>query len=177
TRVTATVSEYLQAVVAGSGGDSTNGAGGVGGSVTFVKTNRDIGNFAAPFGGDSAGSAFDQSGGIFAGVGGLGTGAVRAAAGNVTDIKAARIASILAAGFRQAPNQLTNANAANSIARITATAIGSDLGAVGFDFTNAGAAGFHLGDGDTALDGLVIVKAGGFDSATIPAIPLLKIEV
>ena len=167
----------MQSIVAGSGGPSTNAAGGIGGSVTFVKTTRDIGNFAAPFGGDFSGGDYDTAGGIFAGQGGLGTGAIRAAAGSVTDITAARISSILAASFRQEADTLTTANAATAIARITATAIGSDRAPAGFDFINAGAAGFNLGDGDTALDGLVIVKAGGFDTATIPAVPLLKIEV
>ena len=33
-----------------------------------------------------------------------------------------------------------------------------------------------MGQGDIAIDGLVIVKAGGFDDATINVDPLFKIE-
>ena len=51
-------------------------------------------------------------------------------------------------------------------------------GAQHFTAANVGGdALFNLNVGDIALDGLVIVKAGGFDTLTIPAVPLLKIEV
>ena len=61
-----------------------------------------------------------------------------------------------------------------SIKNITANVIGADKNGDGnFDFTNAGAAGFGLNQGDTAIDGLVIVKSGGFDDATVNVNPIL----
>jgi hypothetical protein len=46
---------------------------------------------------------------------------------------------------------------------------GSDNNGDGiFAFMNAGAAGFNLGDGDTALDGLIVERSAGFTPIKIP---------
>jgi hypothetical protein len=89
-------------------------------------------------------------------------------------VTADRIATIIAG--RPAPNAITAANAVFSITGLKAGVLGADVDRDSvFDFTNAGAAGFNLGDGDTALDGLVLVRAAGL--TTLPAPPLKLITV
>lgn len=142
------VGDFVRRIVAGDGGDGAT-LGGVGGSINDVLVIGDIGDFDASFGvGDTA------MGGIFAGQAGLGASAQN---GSVSKINATRIAAI-AAGT-PAANALTAANAVHSLTEITAFIVGADVAADGdFDFTNAGIAGFALGQGDTALDGLVIAR-------------------
>lgn len=79
----------LRDIAAGNGGDSTAGKGGVGGTVRNVNTTGAIGVMSgSDFG-------FGQAGGIFAGLGGTG-GKSNGLAGNVTNITAQSIASIVA---------------------------------------------------------------------------------
>lgn len=78
----------IHQVAAGDGGDSGTGKGGLGGSVTNVSTFGDIGfRYGVVFG-------FDTMGGIFAGAGG--TGSTNGAAGNVINVTASAISSIVA---------------------------------------------------------------------------------
>ena len=128
----------------------------------------DLGYFGYSFG--------DAQGGLASGAGG--DAAIDGTAGGIDFVTARRISAIFARDINFATNDLTVRNAVATIAHIVATQIGSDFdGDTIFDFTPAGAAGFNLGDGDTAIDGLVIVKVGGFDAATIPTVPLFKVEV
>ena len=110
----------------------------------------DIGNFSQSFG-----TAANRMGGLLAGLGGAGSN--MGLTGFIQDVKATRIAAIYAGDSSTAANALTFINRVNSIAKITANAIGADLDQDGtFDFINAGPAGFALGSGDTAIDGLVL---------------------
>jgi hypothetical protein len=60
---------------------------------------------------------------------------------------------------------------------ISAQVIGADVDHDEvFDFTDAGPAGFNLGDGDTAIDGLVLVKHAS-DLAGLPVSPLKGISL
>lgn len=165
TKITLTQTDALiREVRAGDGGNGT--APGHGGSISAITTRGDIGDFAAPaFNTDILSNM--AMGGLFAG-----QSPTPSLNGSVTGISAARIAAILAG--TPAANALTAANAASSITKIKATAIGADRGAAGFDFTdNDGDMEFELGDGDTALDGLVIVRAG---SGVFPVDPLKLME-
>lgn len=88
----------LRNLAAGDGGDSATGKGGVGGSVSNVNTAGDIGvRFGQNFG-------FGAMGGIFAGAGG--DGATDGSAGNVLNVTADAIASIVAG--REASPQLVS---------------------------------------------------------------------
>jgi hypothetical protein len=91
------------------------------------------------------------------------------AAGGIDFVTARRISAIFARDLNFATNDLTVRNAVSTLAHIVATQIGSDFdGDTFFDFTNNGGANvFNLGDGDTAIDGLVIVKLAGFDDNTV----------
>jgi hypothetical protein len=103
-------------------------------------------------------------------------------AGSISKVKAQRIAAILAG--HPTGSTLTAANAVTSISDISALVIGADVGDDQvFTFAEGGTvvAGFQLSDNvadtdDTALDGFVLVKTGGF---TPPAgvVPLKLIEV
>lgn len=79
----------LRDIAAGDGGNSALSKGGNGGSVTGITANGNIGVMS----GEAFG--FGQAGGIFAGLGGTG-GKGNGVAGNVTDIVANSIASIVA---------------------------------------------------------------------------------
>jgi hypothetical protein len=115
-------------------------------------------------------------GGLFAGTAGGGTTA--GVTGEISNVQAARIAAILAANTATEADALTTANAVSALSRITAKVIGADIDGDGaFDFTDAGAAGFNLGDGDTAIDGLVIALTAGYQTATITPVPLQLILV
>ena len=107
-------------------------------------------------------------GGLLAGQGGSVAGIVDAAKnGSILGVSATRIAAILAGA--PGASALT---ADNAVKKITlgsgVTTIGADTGSAGFSFTdnvsgpNPSNGTFLLGDGDTAIDGLVIVKTGGF---------------
>ena len=177
-KITATVTRFAQAFIGGSGGNSgASTAGAAGGSVTDIKITGDIGNFAkAPnLAGTQFGIALNQMGGIFTGLGG--TGLTTGSTGSVANVTATRIAAILAGkiGTTTASN-LTTANAVAQISNVHATVFGADNANAGiFDFTDSTGAPnpnngiFQLGDGDTALDGLVIVKNGGLVTAFSPA--------
>ena len=109
-------------------------------------------------------------GGLLSGLGG--TGSTMGVTGFMDSVKATRIAAIYAGDNGTAANALTFINRVNSIAKITANSIGADLDQDGtFDFINAGPAGFALGSGDTAIDGLVLaISATEFSKP-----PLLQI--
>ena len=122
-------------------------------------------------------------GGIVAGFGGRVGGVIDTTKnGSVTGVTADRIAAIVAGAANA--NALTTDNAVSKITGIKALVIGADLNGNGsFNFTdNPGgphpANGlFLLGDGDTALDGLVIVKTGGAANLTGLTGPTFIIEV
>jgi hypothetical protein len=166
------VTVMAQQIASGSGGDGGNaggGTGGTGGLITNVKIGGtgDLGNFAKNFG-----TGLFEMGGLFAGL--AGSGQTAGITGSINGVSAKRIAAILAAAPNTDANNLTALNAVHDLANITATSIGADVNApAGFTFINAGGVGFNLGDGDTALDGLVIVRDGagtvgdGFAEATV----------
>ena len=98
-------------------------------------------------------------------------------------ISANRIATILAG--MPAANAVGYDNAVSKIANITATVLGADvLNNATFDFTEGSGAttsyepdNAHTPtDGDTAQDGLIIVKKDS-GALTLPVIPLKLIEV
>ena len=64
-----------------------------------------------------------------------------------------------------------------SLTQISAQVIGADVNHNEvFDFTNAGPAGFNLGDGDTAIDGFVLVKHAS-DLASLTVAPLMSVAL
>ncbi len=165
------VGDFIHLLAAGQGGGSA-GIAGKGGSIAGVITPGDIGDFTQPF---NASPNVSGLGGLFAGQGGEKSGVVQTALnGSVSSIRAGRIAAILAG--LPAADALTGANAAVRISAITAATIGT-----AFTFTdntagpNPSNGQFLLGDGDTALGGLVIVKAGGFIHATVPGLKLVEV--
>ena len=79
----------LRRVVGGDGGNNAGGKGGVGGSISALNVNYDIGVRSG------VGFGYDSMGGIFAGAGGTGT-SDGGAAGSVTNVTADAIASIVA---------------------------------------------------------------------------------
>ena len=170
------VSQFVHLIAAGNGGSGK--IGGVGGSVSDVNVPGDIGNFSADFGLSTSSSTM---GGLVAGM--HGTGGGLAANGGVTKITASRIAAILAG--MPAANEIGYDNAVSKIAKISATVIGADVnGNTTFNFNegsgstvsyepdNAGTAT----DGDTAVDGLVIVKQNS-GASSLSVTPLKLIEV
>ncbi len=90
-------------IAAGDGGASTGGKGANGGSVSLVNVLGDIGVRSGQTFGFT--SNFSKMGGIFAGAGGTGLSA-SGVAGNVTDISASSIASIVA-GRTASPQLVT----------------------------------------------------------------------
>jgi hypothetical protein len=175
--ITITAGIMVQRIQAGPGGLSTLLGGGEGGSISNVKIVGDIGNFTRPFGlGDSA------MGGLFAGAGGESAG-VAGPAGSVTNVTATRIAAILAAGFSTNGGNLTNLNAVSALTNVHASVFGADVNGNGnFDFVdspvvpNPNNGIFLLGDGDLALDGLILVLSAGLPAPLVPA-PLKIITV
>ena len=74
--------------------------------------------------------------------------------------------------------RLTADNAVTVISGLKTKVIGADIDGDGtFDFIDAGAVGFNLGDGDTAIDGLVIVKTAGIPSGGLKPEPLIVVTV
>jgi hypothetical protein len=168
--VKVTPTYFVQKLRAGVGGLGSGGTGigGAGGDVSNVTVIGDIGSFTHTFG-----MALNQMGGLFAGAGGSGFVSV-GTAGSLLNITAKRVAAILAADGLTTASTLKTSNAVSTITNLVVSgAVTADTGIVGtatdgaFSFNNAGAAGFNLGDGDTAIDGLVIVKAAA--AAAIPA--------
>ena len=153
---------------AGDGGGSANAVGGKGGDVMRLKIAGDIGNFAQFFGSD-----YTKMGGLIAGLGS--SSSMDRVNGSIANITAKRIPAIYAG------EQIgtINSNAfVTSISNITASVIGADLdGDDTFDFSDVGSPGFGLSTGDTAIDGLVIVKTDGFDDDTVSATPLRVLGV
>ena len=162
------VGDFVRAIKAGNGGVGVGVPGGDGGTVANIFVAGDIGDFSSAF--DVASFATGM-GGIVAGQGGVGTGAIPGKNGSILNVNADRIAAMIAG--RPAANALIAGspmnppgNAVTKISGIVANVIGADLDHDrAFDFIDAGPVGFHLGDGDTALDGLVIVKTGGGGAA------------
>ena len=173
------VGDFVRAIKAGNGGIGVGVPGGDGGSVVNVIVAGDIGDFSSAF--DVASFATGM-GGIVAGQGGVGAGAVPGKNGSILNVNADRIAAMIAG--RSAADALTAglpmnppSNAVTKISGIVANVIGADFdNDRAFDFIDAGPIGYHLSDGDTALDGLVIVKTGG-GGAALAAKSLKLIEV
>ncbi len=141
----------VQQLRAGQGGEATSGTGGAGGSIASVQVRGDIGNFAQPFGID-----LDEMGGLIAGK----SGGVGAENGSISNVQATRIAAIFAADDATRANNLTIANTVFALTNVKASTIGADLdGDEAFDFIDNAVTPngtFGLGEGDTAVDGLVI---------------------
>jgi hypothetical protein len=128
----------FQHIAAGNGGDTSlaNGIGGVGGSVQNVNVDHDIGNISD--GVTPSGQAFGYTtmGGIFAGSGGINTTVAHTAttldshdgkAGNVTNIAAQAIASIVA-GRPVTGTVITARNLVTTVDEITLIAKDVDAG-------------------------------------------------
>ena len=166
------VTNFVRLIKAGDGGNGDVKAG-AGGSVSGTSVAGDIGDFASNFG---IFSSSGNMGGLVAGQGGSANMVLDASKnGSILGVKATRISAILA-GFGGA-SSLTADNAVKKISKITgATAIGADVNTnTTFDFTDIGNAGFNLGDGDTALDGLIIVKAPFTPPASINVLKLVTV--
>jgi hypothetical protein len=155
---------FVQQIRGGAGGDSTTGTGGsggnIGGTAGRVVVKGDIGNLAGMFG-----TAFDQMGGLFAGLGG--SGATAGLNGEISGVAATRIATIIAADGGTSAD-LSAANAVRSLSNILAKVIGADLdGDSVFDFTDVDGGGFSLAGTDEVIDGLVLALTAGYQTATI----------
>ncbi len=164
------VAQFVRSLKAGNGGNGAKAGGG--GSVTDVTVAGDIGDFTSDFDvvADTTGM-----GGIVAGEKGTGTGGTN---GSITHITADRIAAMIAG--TPAANAVTAANAVQKISSIVANVIGADLnGNNTFDFTEGGSDAIYqppeTTDGDTALDGLVIVRLSG--NGALPVVPLKLITI
>ena len=111
-------------------------------------------------------------GGLFAGMGG--DGATDGLAGSITSVSAKRIAAILAVNDDTEPDNLSAANGVTQISGIKTGAIGADLDKDGIADNSVGTV-YQLGD--TAVDGLVIVKASGLPPGGLNPAPLLVLQV
>lgn len=165
---------FAQLIAAGDGGSTgAGGIGGLGGSVKNVKVSGDIGDFLQKF---DTSSPLNDMGGLVAGQGGKVNLVVDATRnGSIENVSARRIAAIIAG--KDDGTSLSAANAVTAISGITTSIIGADVNNDRlFTFTdNGGTADFDLGTTDAAIDGLVIVKTGGF-TGTFPT-PLKLISV
>ena len=174
----ARVGDFVRAIKAGNGGIGVGVPGGDGGTVANIFVAGDIGDFSSAF--DVASFATGM-GGIVAGQGGVGSGAIPGANGSILNVNADRIAAMIAgrpaANALTAGNPMLPSNAVTMISGIVANVIGADINDNrAFDFTDAGPVGFNLGDGDTALDGLVVVKRGGGGAAlAAKSLKLIKV--
>lgn len=160
------VGRFVRWIFAGNGG---NGGllGGNGGSIANVNVAGDIGDFSSPFSPIVTVFNDDGMGGLIAGQAGTGGTALN---GSISQVTATRIAAIYAG--RPRPDSITAANAVRSLTMINAQVIGANANNNGiFDFTDAGNPGFNLGDGDTAIDGFVLVNHAS-DLAGLPVSPL-----
>jgi hypothetical protein len=176
-----TVLKRAEMVAAGDGGNGLQP--GLGGSLTSIDIQGDIGDFKKPFSG-FVNSILGGMGGLIAGQGGAGQNGP-GLNGSITDVSATRIAAIFAG--RTAPAQFSAANAVQTITRLQADVLGADTkvkvaGAhhetneVGtFDFTGGSDDVFTLGT-DTPVDGLVIVRANGLVTP-LPVAPLKLVLV
>ena len=166
---------FVHLIAAGDGGAGS--MPGAGGSVTKVKVAGDIGNVTGSFN-----LSTDESGmgGLVAGLGGAGDTDLNGSISGI-NVGTHTIAAILAG--RPAANGITVANAVTKISGIVAGKIGADNGTIGiFDYMEGSSSDTAFQpnstntttDGDTALDGLVIVNKGG---SVLPVAPLLLVEV
>jgi hypothetical protein len=174
--LTITAKINAQQIRGGAGGNGLT-AGGAGGDVSGVKVKGDIGDFLRPFGirPFQANPEFDM-GGLFAGTGGTGT--VPGIAGSISNVSANRIAAILAVNDGTDAVNLNVNNAVTAISGLKTKVIGADIDGDGtFDFVDNGVAGFALGGGDEAIDGLVIVKSAGVPAGGLKPTPLMIITV
>lgn len=189
---------YVHLIAAGNGGASgvlanqDGNLGGAGGSVSKITVDGDIGNVTSKFGMNTTNTSM---GGISAGMGGaVFQAGVAGVNGSVKDIDVGThtIAAIIAG---RTSNVLTYANAVTKISGLKAGAIGADTGLSGtgsqpgtkpgttFDFNEGGSNNtfepddaHDPTDGDVAIDGLVLVKKGGY-MGPAGVTPLLLIEV
>jgi hypothetical protein len=175
---------FLHWISAGDGGSGSDHHAGAGGSVIGVKTTGDIGDFTKTFGLSAVATV---QGGISAGQGG-GAPSFGAANGSVSAITAARIATIIAG--RPAANAVSSLNGVSHLAKIKATVLGADTGIVGdhheispnggtFDWNEGGgnntyepSTGDLTPDGDTVIDGLILVNA-----ITAPHLPVTPLKL
>ena len=157
-----TVGRFVRVIAAGDGGKGITA--GAGGSVSNVVIPGDIGDFT---------QAFDVLSDV--GQGGLvtghrGEGGGKATNGSITSVTATRIASILAG--TPANNAINYDNGVYKITKLAVSVLGADVdGDTNFDWIDApnGIPGSYQPDkdnrpvdGDTAIDGLVVVRKGGF---------------
>jgi hypothetical protein len=168
------VTQFVHLVAAGDGGDGK--IAGAGGSVSGVTVAGDIGDFTTTFGLSGAGSGM---GGLVSGIRGTGDGS--AVNGSIATVSATRIATILAG--RPSANAVGYGNAVTTLSGIAATVIGADVANDGFTYTEGGSdseyqpdSAKHPTEGDTAVDGFVLVKKNG-GGASLPVSPLKLIEV
>jgi len=112
-------------------------------------------------------------GGLIAGEGGGGDSALN---GSITGVSATRIAAIIAGRVdgTSTSTGISNANDVIAVSDITTTVIGADLNNDGVCDDSAGSA-WTVGDTNALIDGVVIVKSGGF-SVTSPT-PLKVVSV
>lgn len=165
------VGKLVRWIIAGNGG---NGGvlGGNGGSIAKVQVAGDIGDFASPFGLPGSLNSNSGMGGLITGQAGTGGAALN---GSISQVNVTRITAVYAG--RPAANNITAANAVRSLTMINAQVIGADVNHNElFDFTDAGPAGFNLGDGDTAIDGFVLVKHAT-NLTGLPFVPLKSISL
>ena len=172
--------QVIRQVVAGAGGDAPGlgGVAGAGGSIDNVTTLGDIGDFSLEYG-------FNKMGGLFAGAGGIGAGA-DGANGDITNVQASRIASIVA-GTGSGPV------AVRFLDNITANVIGANTdGAVdpgefifpAFDFHDTnGDLDFTLGadpnhdPAEEPIDGLILADVIGTINLPTGVLALFTYEV
>jgi hypothetical protein len=154
--VTVAARQFVRAVAAGDGGSGTTD--GHGGSISNVKVAGDIGDYSSDF--NTAAIDLLGMGGLIAGQGGGNNSALN---GSISDVSATRIAAIVAGRVDGA--QVSDTNDVISISGISAKVIGADLNhdGVADDILGVG----WTGVGDQLVDGIVIVKSGGY-SGTLP---------
>ncbi len=176
-----TVTRMANIIFAGDGGNATTGTPGKGGNISNVVINGDIGDFSVPF--DTTITYSDVGmGGLVAGRGGALNGVFDVSRnGSINNVSAHRIAAIVAGSI--GPGTLVAGDAVASITKLKAAVIGADLNNNGaWDFTEGAThvSGFQFHDDasdhdDLLIDGLVLVKTGGF--ASPPVTPLNLITV
>ena len=185
--------QIIQQIVAGNGGNATGlgGVGGNGGSVNGINTLGDIGLF------DGTTFGVNGMGGIFAGVGGHGENSVTFGKnGNVTNVTADRIASIVA-GTSAGPvavNFVDNITVRLGSGTNSATTLGANTDGTtdpaefilpAFDFLDAnGNTQFDLGadplhdPSEVPIDGLVLANVIGSINVPSrdPSLTLFRVE-
>lgn len=173
TRVNLTeVDNFVRLIRAGDGGGSASRPG-TGGNLSGIHVAGDIGDFTSSFGIKT--DANEGMGGLIAGqAGGTSDTIPLRKNGSISNVTADRIAAILAGA--PTASGIDRFNAVISISSLKGvTKVGADVdGNTAFDFTDVGSLGYNFGDGDTALDGLVVVFKNGYKSNVTP-LKLIKI--